>query len=138
MTSLEPAPAPAPYPFTHLNVAAGLPFHLTVSSVIDVLDGPEYLRVTAGTELAVVSFEEAPSSARDRPSSSSAAGPARPIAPASGPQRPDLTRHRNARRWSRDTGGRWVEGTGQTSLGAGLSHTQIKPWPREPMRHGTP
>jgi hypothetical protein len=41
-------------------VAAGLPFHLIVWTVLDVLDGPEHQRVTAGnTELAVMSFEEA-------------------------------------------------------------------------------
>jgi hypothetical protein len=47
--------------FTDLvNAAAGLPFPLTVWTVVDVLDAPDQLRVTAGnTELAAMPFEEA-------------------------------------------------------------------------------
>ena len=42
-----------------VNAAADLPFDLTVWTVVDVLNAPDHLRVTAGhTELAVMSFEE--------------------------------------------------------------------------------
>ena len=42
-----------------VKAAADLPVHLTVWTVVDVLNAPDHLRVTAGhTELAVMSFEE--------------------------------------------------------------------------------
>jgi hypothetical protein len=58
--NLEPAHLGAPAFTDAVNAAADLPFHLTVWTVVDVLDAPEHLRVTAGrTELATMSFDEA-------------------------------------------------------------------------------
>ena len=58
--NVEPAHVGPPAFTDAVNEAAGLPFHLTVWTVVDVLDAPEHLRVTGGgTELAVMSLEEA-------------------------------------------------------------------------------
>jgi len=58
--NLEPAHG-AVGPFTTaVNAAAALSFHLDVWTVVDVLDYPNHLRVTAGdTELATMDFDEA-------------------------------------------------------------------------------
>jgi hypothetical protein len=58
--NLEPAHV-AVDPFTTaVNEAAALPSHLDVWTVVEILDYPDHLRVTAGdTELATMDFDDA-------------------------------------------------------------------------------
>ena len=58
--NVEPAHLGRPAFTDAVNAAAGLPFRLTVWTVVDVLDVPHHLRVTAGDmELAAMSLDEA-------------------------------------------------------------------------------